>query len=187
MSRHFSEFSQNSFDYIVIDEAHHASSESYQKVIKYFKPNFLLGLTATPERSDNGDIYALFDNNVAVEIRLRQALKYNLICPFHYCGISAVALSNEDNKSIDERIAFTKRLEDDGDDLKVIFTVDLFNEGIDIPSVNTILMLRPTESSIIFIQQLGRGLRKLADKEFVTVLDFIGNYNKSFLMAIALN
>ncbi|MBP5438491.1 MAG: DUF3427 domain-containing protein, partial [Treponema sp.] len=102
-------------------------------------------------------------------------------------GISAVALSSEDNKSIDERIAFTKRLEDDGDELKVIFTVDLFNEGIDIPSVNTILMLRPTESSIIFIQQLGRGLRKLADKEFVTVLDFIGNYNKSFLMAIALN
>ena len=262
MSRHFNEFSADSFDYIVIDEAHHASSESYQKIISYFKPEFLLGLTATPERSDNGDIYALFDNNVAVEIRLRQALEYNLICPFHYFGltdaegidyskikaepgtseyteeiakmlmvghrvdyiiekmkfyghdaekpkvlgfcqniahakymakefcergISAVALSSEDNKSIDERIAFTKRLEDDGDELKVIFTVDLFNEGIDIPSVNTILMLRPTESSIIFIQQLGRGLRKLADKEFVTVLDFIGNYSKSFLMAIALN
>lgn len=262
MSRHYEEFSPDDFDYIVIDEAHHASSESYQKIISYFKPDFLLGLTATPERSDNGDIYSLFDNNVAVEIRLRQALEYNLICPFHYFGltdaegidyskikaepgtseyteeiakmlmvghrvdyiiekmkfyghdsekpkvlgfcqtikhakymakefcergISAVALSSEDNKSIDERIAFTKRLEDDNDELKVIFTVDLFNEGIDIPSVNTILMLRPTESSIIFIQQLGRGLRKIADKEFVTVLDFIGNYNKSFLMAIALN
>lgn len=262
MSRHYEEFLPDTFDYIVIDEAHHATSESYRKIISYFKPEFLLGLTATPERSDNGDIYALFDNNVAVEIRLRQALEYNLICPFHYFGLTdaegidyskikaeagtpeyteeiakmlmvahrvdyiiekmnfyghdaekakvlgfcqniahakymakefcgrgipAVALSSEDNKSIDERIAFTKRLEDDCDELKVIFTVDLFNEGIDIPSVNTILMLRPTESSIIFIQQLGRGLRKLADKEFVTVLDFIGNYNKSFLMAIALN
>ena len=262
MSRHYEEFSADTFDYIVIDEAHHASSESYQKIIAYFKPEFLLGLTATPERSDNGDIYELFDNNVAVEIRLRQALEYNLICPFHYFGLTdaegidyskiraepgtseyteeiakmlmvghrvdyiiekmnfyghdaekpkvlgfcqniahakymarefcargipSVALSSEDNKNIDERIAFIKQLEDDGDELKVIFTVDLFNEGIDIPSVNTILMLRPTESSIIFIQQLGRGLRKLADKEFVTVLDFIGNYNKSFLMAIALN
>ena len=262
MSRHFQDFSETDFDYIVVDEAHHASSESYQKILQYFKPDFLLGLTATPERSDNGDIYNLFDNNVAVEIRLRQALEYNLICPFHYFGltdaegidyskikaeagtaeyteeiakmlmvshrvdyiiekmnfyghdadkpkvlgfcqtikharymaeefnkrgISSVALSSEDNKSIDERIAYTKRLENDDDELKVIFTVDLFNEGIDIPSVNTILMLRPTESSIIFIQQLGRGLRKLPDKEFVTVLDFIGNYNKSFLMAIALN
>ncbi|MCR4790618.1 MAG: DUF3427 domain-containing protein [Treponemataceae bacterium] len=262
MSRHYEEFAPDSFDYIVIDEAHHASSESYQKILSYFKPNFLLGLTATPERSDNGDIYALFDNNIAVEIRLRQALEYNLICPFHYFGLTdaegidyskitaepgtseytdaiakmlmvghrvdyiiekmnfyghdgekpkvlgfcqtikhakymaeefckrgipSVALSSEDNKSIDERIAFTKRLEEDDDELQVIFTVDLFNEGIDIPSVNTILMLRPTESSIIFIQQLGRGLRNLENKEFVTVLDFIGNYNKSFLMAIALN
>ena len=262
MSRHYADFSPDSFDYIVVDEAHHASSESYQKILSYFRPDFLLGLTATPERSDNGDIYSLFDNNVAVEIRLRQALEYNLICPFHYFGLTdaegidyskikaepgtseyteeiarmlmvsyrvdyiiekmnfyghdgdkskilgfcqtikhakymasefnkrgicAVALSSKDNMSIDERIAFTKRLEDDDDELKVIFTVDLFNEGIDIPSVNTVLMLRPTESSIIFIQQLGRGLRKLPDKEFVTVLDFIGNYNKSFLMAIALN
>ena len=262
LSRHYKDFAPNAFDYIVVDEAHHASSESYQKILSYFKPNFLLGLTATPERSDNGDIYSLFDNNVAVEIRLRQALEYNLICPFHYFGLTdaegidytkikaepgsseyteeiakmlmvsyrvdyiiekmnfyghdgdkpkilgfcqtikhakymaeefnkrgicSVALSSQDNMDIDERIAFTRRLEDDDDELKVIFTVDLFNEGIDIPSVNTVLMLRPTDSSIIFIQQLGRGLRKLPDKEFVTVLDFIGNYNKSFLMAIALN
>lgn len=262
MSRHYLEFEKDDFDYIVIDEAHHASSESYQRILSYFEPDFLLGLTATPERSDNGDIYELFDNNVAVEIRLRQALEYNLICPFHYFGITdaegidyskikavpgtaqyteeiakmlmvsyrvdyiidkmrffgydaakpkvlgfcqtikhakymadefnargipSIALSSEDNKSIDERIAVTKRLEDDSDPLQVIFTVDLFNEGIDIPSVNTILMLRPTDSSIIFIQQLGRGLRKIHNKEFVTVLDFIGNYNKSFLMAIALN
>ena len=262
MNRHYTDFSPEHFEYIVVDEAHHASSESYQKILSYFKPKFLLGLTATPERSDNGDIYALFDNNIAVEIRLRQALEYNLICPFHYFGlkdaegidyskiraepgtseyveeiakmlmvghrvdyiiekmkfyghdaskpkvlgfcqtikhasymadefckrgIPSIALSSQDNKSIDERIAVTKRLENDDDELQVIFTVDLFNEGIDIPSVNTILMLRPTDSSIIFIQQLGRGLRKLAEKEFVTVLDFIGNYNKSFLMAIALN
>ena len=262
LSRHFSDFEPDHFDYIVIDEAHHASSESYRKILNYFTPQFLLGLTATPERSDDGDIYSVFDNNVAVEIRLRQALEYNLVCPFHYFGlkdaegidyskikaepgsseyteaiakmlmvsyrvdyivekmnfyghdgtkakilgfcqsikhaeymanefnkrgISSVALSSEKNKNIDERIAFTKRLENDDDQLKAIFTVDLFNEGIDIPSVNTILMLRPTESSIIFIQQLGRGLRKLEEKEFVTVLDFIGNYNKSFLMAVALN
>lgn len=88
MSRHYEEFSPNTFDYIVIDEAHHASSESYQKILSHFKPDFLLGLTATPERSDNGDIYALFDNNIAVEIRLRQALEYNLICPFHYFGLT---------------------------------------------------------------------------------------------------
>ena len=227
MSRHYLEFEKDDFDYIVIDEAHHASSESYQRILSYFEPDFLLGLTATPERSDNGDIYELFDNNVAVEIRLRQALEYNLICPFHYFGITdaegidyskikavpgtaqyteeiakmlmvsyrvdyiidkmrffgydaakpkvlgfcqtikhakymadefnargipSIALSSEDNKSIDERIAVTKRLEDDSDPLQVIFTVDLFNEGIDIPSVNTILMLRPTDSSIIFMR-----------------------------------
>lgn len=129
------------------------------------------------------------DGSKAKALGFCQSIKHAKYMAEEFCkrGISSVALSSEDNKSIDERIAFTKRLEDDDDELKVIFTVDLFNEGIDIPSVNTILMLRPTESSIIFIQQLGRGLRKLADKEFVTVLDFIGNYNKSFLMAIALN
>lgn len=265
LANHYGEFAPDSFDYIVIDEAHHASSPRYVDILTYFKPQFLLGLTATPERSDSGDIYSIFDNNIAVEIRLRQALEYNLVCPFHYFGLKdvegidyskitaesgtseylsqiasmlmvsrrvdyiiekmnfyghdgekakvlgfcatiehaeymadefnkrlaidenniAVALSGK-NK-VPEREMYVKHLEDDNDRLKVIFTVDIFNEGIDIPSINTVLLLRPTESSIIFIQQLGRGLRKLDNKEFVTVLDFIGNYKKSFLMAVALN
>lgn len=265
LNRHFNEFKKDEFDYIVLDEAHHAASESYRQILNYFTPDFLLGLTATPERSDSSDIYSLFDNNVAVEIRLRQALEYNLVCPFHYFALkdaegvdyskitaepgsekyieqiaqmlmisrrvdyiiekmnfyghdgekakvlgfcasiehaeymarefnrrlskdgksAAVALSGKD--SVEVREKYASLLEDESSPLQYIFSVDIFNEGIDIPSVNTILFLRPTDSSIIFIQQLGRGLRKLADKEFVTVLDFIGNYKKSFLMAIALN
>ena len=264
LALHYTEFKPNDFDYIVLDEAHHAASPQYENILNYFKPKFLLGLTATPERTDGQDIYSIFDNNIAIEIRLRQALEYNLICPFHYFGLKdvdgidyskitaepgtkefvqqiasmlmiakrvdyviekfkfyghdgekakvlgfcaniehakymadefnkrlsvngndiAVSLSGKD--SIPTRENYAKRLEDDSDCLQYIFTVDIFNEGIDIPSVNTVLMLRPTESSIIFIQQLGRGLRKLPNKEFVTVLDFIGNYKNSFLMAIAL-
>ncbi len=266
LALHYTEFKPNDFDYIVLDEAHHASSPQYENILNYFKPKFLLGLTATPERTDGQDIYSIFDNNIAIEIRLRQALEYNLICPFHYFGLKDVDgidyskitaapgtkefiqqiasmlmigkrvdyiieklkfyghdgekakvlgfcaniehakyMADEFNKRLsangkDVAIAlysgngigtttreyYVKRLEDDSDSLQYIFTVDLFNEGIDIPSVNTVLMLRPTESSIIFIQQLGRGLRKLPNKEFVTVLDFIGNYKNSFLMAIAL-
>jgi len=251
---HHTTFGKNDFDYIIVDEAHHASSPSYTKILSYFSPRFLLGLTATPERSDSGDIYSLFDNNIAVEIRLRQALEYELVAPFHYFGITEFDEINYENINIDdiaavakllmisrrvdyiinkmefyghdgdkrkalgfcatidhaefmakefnhrgymalcltgensisERTIAIKRLESPNDQLQVLFTVDIFNEGIDIPSVNTILMLRPTDSSIIFTQQLGRGLRRLHDKEFVTVLDFIGNHRKSFLMAIAL-
>jgi superfamily II DNA or RNA helicase/HKD family nuclease len=265
LSRHYKDFLPESFDYIVLDEAHHAASDSYKEILSYFKPKFLLGLTATPERSDAGDIYSIFDNNVAVEIRLRDALAFDLVCPFHYFGITdiqgidytsihadpsspgyldnvakllmisrrvdyiiekmkfyghdgdkakvlgfcvtvehaqymaaefnkrlskngadcAIALSGKND--VNYRMKITSRLEDNNDPLEVIFSVDIFNEGIDIPSVNEVLLLRPTDSSIIFVQQLGRGLRKLPDKEFVTVLDFIGNYQKSFLMAIALN
>ncbi len=265
LSRHYKEFSKNAFDYIVLDEAHHATSQSYKEILDYFTPDFLLGLTATPERSDSGDIYSVFDNNVAVEIRLRQALSYNLVCPFHYFGIvdaegidyskitaepgtseyleqiskmlmisrrvdyiiekmqfyghdgqksktlgfcatvehanymadefnkrllkngEKVAIALSGNAKVEVREKYAKMLEEENSSIQYIFSVDIFNEGIDIPSVNTVLLLRPTESSIIFIQQLGRGLRKLPDKEFVTVLDFIGNYKKSFLMAIALN
>ncbi len=89
LSRHYKEFDKNAFDYIVLDEAHHASSESYKNILAYFTPDFLLGLTATPERSDNGDIYSIFDNNVAVEIRLRDALSHDLVCPFHYFDLCA--------------------------------------------------------------------------------------------------
>lgn len=252
---HLVEFNKKEFEYIVIDEAHHSSSESYKKVMEYFEPKFLLGMTATPERCDNESIFDIFDNNVALEVRLREALELNLVIPFHYFGITdieGIDLSDVDiddvaeiskrlkvNKRVDfiiekmnfygfdgekrkcigfcvgidhaeymadefnkrgikslcltgenspeEREKCIKRLESDEDDLQVIFTVDIFNEGVDIPSINLVLMLRPTNSPIIFIQQLGRGLRKYGAKSFLTVLDFIGNHNKTFLIAIALN
>ena len=253
MSREYEQYERDEFDYIVIDEAHHATSPSYQKVIDYFKPDFLLGMTATPERSDEGNVFDLFGNNLAVDVRLREALKEGLLVPFHYYGItdqSNVDLSDNtlrpdeiaEKLNISSRVDFivekmrfyghdgskrrvlgfciTKKhaafmaaefnkrgilssyltgedtqgerqrqirlLESETDQLEVIFTVDIFNEGIDIPSVNTVLMLRPTESPIVFTQQLGRGLRIAERKEFLTVLDFIGNYSKSFLIAIAL-
>ncbi|WP_055070003.1 DEAD/DEAH box helicase [Clostridium massiliamazoniense] len=255
ISTHYEEFKEDDFDYIVIDEAHHSASESYKAVIDYFKPKFLLGMTATPERTEGTDIFSIFHNNVALEVRLNEALEKSLVVPFHYFGITDIDLvdysgidindigkvsklleinervdfiiekmnfygfdgykrkavgfcasvehaeymAREFNKrgikstaltgssSISKRQSEIAKLEDDKDDLEVIFTVDLFNEGIDIPSINLVLMLRPTQSSIIFIQQLGRGLRKYKEKEFLTVLDFIGNYNKAFQIAIALN
>lgn len=255
MSLHLEEFHENAFEYIIIDEAHHSSSPTYQKVMKYFKPKFLLGMTATPERCDNESIFDIFDNNVALEVRLREALELNLIVPFHYFGITdieGIDLSDVDidniteiakrlkvNERVDfiiekmnfygyggeklkcigfcasidhaeymadefnkrgilsvcltgkntpiEREQYIKKLESDTDELKVIFTVEIFNEGVDIPSINLVLMLRPTNSPIVFIQQLGRGLRKFVEKSFLTVLDFIGNHNKAFLIAIALN
>ena len=253
MKNEYHSYLPDEFEYIVVDEAHHATSSSYQKVLDHFNPKFLLGMTATPERSDNGNVFDLFDNNLAVDIRLRQALEENLLVPFHYygitdqtgvdlsderltpdqiaeklnvtsrvdfiiermnfyghdgpkrkalgfcitkkhaefmaaefnkCGIPSTYLTGEDSE--EERMRQIQLLESDTDKLNVIFTVDIFNEGIDIPSVNTVLMLRPTESAIVFTQQLGRGLRKAEQKEFLTVLDFIGNYSKSFLIAIAL-
>lgn len=253
MSNNLHLFSPDEFDYIIIDEAHHATSATYQKIINYFKPRFLLGMTATPERSDDGNVYDVFDNNLAIDVRLREALGEGLLVPFHYYGItdqSEIDLSDDTltPDQIAERLNVTSRvdfiidrmnfygydgyklkslgfcitkkhaefmatefnkrgisstyltaesseeerrvaidlLENDDEKLSVIFTVDLFNEGVDIPSVNQVLMLRPTESPIIFTQQLGRGLRKHESKGFLTVLDFIGNYSKSFLIALAL-
>ena len=255
MSRYYGDFGQDYFDYIIVDEAHHGASDSYLRVLDYFNPKFTLGMTATPERCDSLSVFELFDNNVALEVRLHEALDEDLVIPFHYFGVTdidgvnledvnlddkaelaqrlmihkrvdfiiekmnfyghdgdfrkllgfcvniehakymaeefnkrgikSVALSGED--SILRRDEYIKRLESDKDDLQAIFTVDIFNEGVDIPSINTVLMLRPTASPIIFIQQLGRGLRKSGSKEFLTVLDFIGNHNKTFLIAIALN
>lgn len=255
ISTYYNTFKEDEFEYIVIDEAHHSPSDSYKKVLDYFKPKFLLGMTATPERTEGKDVFSIFDNNVAIEVRLNEALDKNLVVPFHYFGITDIDLidytgidindigkvsklleinervdfiiekmnfygfdgykrkaigfcasiehaeymEKEFNKrgiksavltgkdSIDKRQRQISKLEDDNDLLEVIFTVDLFNEGVDIPCINTVLMLRPTQSSIIFIQQLGRGLRKYKEKEFLTVLDFIGNYNKAFQIAIALN
>lgn len=254
MSKNYHEFRKDEFDYIVIDEAHHSTSPTYEKVLDYFKPKFLLGMTATPERCDKGSIFDVFDNNVAAEIRLNEALENELVVPFHYFGITdidvvdyenlditdipkvaaklmvnarvdfiiekmnfygfdgskqktigfcinkdhakymakkfnekgikSIALTGDD--SIEKRQEFINKLENEDDELKVIFTVDIFNEGVDIPSINQILMLRPTSSPIIFIQQLGRGLRKHENKEFLTVLDFIGNHKKAFLIALAL-
>jgi superfamily II DNA or RNA helicase len=255
MSKCYEDFKRDEFDYIIYDEAHHATSPSYQKVMDYFTPEFTLGMTATPERSDQGNVFDLFNNNVALEVRLHEALDDELIIPFHYFGITDVEgidlsdvsvddiaevtkrlkvnkrvdfiidrmnfyghdgekrkclgfcasiehaeyMANEFNKrgyksvslhggnSIEKRDSYVKRLEDNEDSLEFIFTVDIFNEGVDIPSINSVLMLRPTNSPIVFIQQLGRGLRKHANKSFLTVLDFIGNHSKVFLIAIALN
>ncbi|KEH97124.1 DNA repair helicase [Clostridium botulinum C/D str. BKT12695] len=255
MNNNLDSFKADEFEYVIIDEAHHASSPSYKNVMNYFKPKFLLGMTATPERCDNESIFEIFDENLALEIRLSEALENELIVPFHYFGITDIECINledidindvseltkrlkvnervdfiidkmnfygyegekckcigfcvsieharymaeEFNKrgiksvhltgenSPEERETYIKALESEGDDLEVIFTVDIFNEGVDIPSINLVLMLRPTNSPIVFIQQLGRGLRKHSDKTFLTVLDFIGNHNKAFLIALALN
>ncbi|MCG3665896.1 DEAD/DEAH box helicase [Aliarcobacter butzleri] len=254
MSSNFSNFSQDFFEYIIIDEAHHVTSPSYKKILDYFKPKFLLGLTATSNRMDGNSIYEVFDENIALDIRLNEALEHNLIVPFHYYGISDIQsidyenvdltkidllakllsvnkrvdfiidkmnfYSNSGNKrkvlgfcvskehcnfmseefnrkginsitltsedSISKREESIKRLENENDSLEVIFTVDIFNEGIDIPSINMVLFLRPTNSPIVFVQQLGRGLRKYQNKEFLTVLDFIGNHKKAYLIALAL-
>lgn len=247
------QFSPEEFDYIVFDEVHRAGAASYQKISDYFKPRFLLGMSATPERTDGFDIFKMFDYNVAYEIRLQQAMKEKMICPFHYFGVSeltidgeviedktefskltsdervrniiekiehygysgdrvkglifcsrkeeAVTLSTKFNdqgyrtcallgiNSQNERESAIERLEQEESEsaLDYIFTVDIFNEGVDIPAVNQIVMLRPTQSAIIFVQQLGRGLRKKENKEYVVVIDFIGNYEKNFLIPIALS
>lgn len=246
-------FKKDEFDYIVIDEVHKAGANTYQKVINYFKPKFFLGMTATPERNDDFDIFKMFDYNIAYEIRLQQALEEDLLCPFHYFGISditidgielgdnsdfrflvaeervnhiidkikfygycgdrvkglifcsnkkearelsnifnsrgykTVALTGEDSQEVRENAI--KRLEQDNEDdcLDYIFTIDIFNEGVDIPAINQIVMLRPTQSSIIFVQQLGRGLRKSKFKEYVVIIDFVGNYDNNFLIPIALS
>lgn len=240
---------EDEFDYILIDEAHRAAAPSYQKILAHFKPEFLLGMTATPERMDEQNVYQIFDYNLAYEIRLRDALEEKMLTPFHYVGVQdyevagqtidettglrylvseqrvdyvlkeieyygycgdhakglvfcsrqdeakelailfsqkghpAVALTNEDSeKRRSEVIA-----ELVNGKIEYIIAVDLFNEGIDIPSLNQIIMLRNTQSSIVFMQQLGRGLRKYPGKNFVTVLDFIGNYKNNYLIPIALN
>ena len=245
-------FNKDHFDYIVIDETHRADAESYKRVLDYFNPGFLLGMTATPERTDGHDIFKYFDYNIAYEIRLHKALEEEMLSPFHYYGVTDISVNGQiidDNAAFDsltsnERLdkiiekssfygcdsgevrglvfcskveeckilaaEFTKRglpsiylsgenteeersnaieqLESDNKEEKIqyIFSVDIFNEGVDIPRVNQIIMLRPTQSAIIFVQQLGRGLRKTDGKEYLTVIDFIGNYKNNFLVPIAL-
>lgn len=254
LSRHLELFAPDEFDYIVIDEVHHAAASTYQKIIDYFKPSFLLGLTATPDRMDGEDIYQMFGNNVPFDLRLRDALENNLIVPFHYYGIKDDLISYASDGSAEqnrllieslsssvhcsfvkeqiekyrpegklrcigfcrniehakemakqmgnlgystayltgssplgERIRIFQRMENENDPLELVFAVDILNEGIDVPSINMVLFLRPTESSTIFIQQLGRGLRKYENKEYLIVLDFIANsYLRSVQIALAL-
>lgn len=246
-------FDPNYFNYIVLDETHRSGAKSYQKILNYFKPDFMIGMTATPERTDGYNIYQDFDYNIAYEIRLKKAMEENMVCPFHYFGVSEMIVNGKtiDDKSnfnmlvsndrvnhIIEKIKFygyngdrvrglifcstnnearklsylfnekgyrtialsgsdsqekrekaIERLEKDEsiNALDYIFTVDIFNEGVDVPCINQIVMLRPTQSVIIFVQQLGRGLRKNVDKEYLTVIDFIGNYKNNFLIPMALS
>lgn len=241
------------YDYIIIDEFHHAAAKSYQKLLQYYKPKILLGLTATPERMDGKDIFKYFDHSIASEMRLSEAIDNKLLSPFQYFGVSdfvdlsnlkwtrggydraeleniyvfneekakkranniiystikyvddienvkglgfcvsikhAEFMSEEFNKSGIQSIYLTGNSSKEdretaierlvNGEIKFIFTVDIYNEGIDIPEINTVLFLRPTESLTIFLQQLGRGLRLCKDKECLTVLDFIGQSNKSY-------
>lgn len=231
------------FDYIVIDECHHLTANSYRATINYFKPKILLGLTATPERMDGGDIQEDFHNKIAAEIRLPEALNRKLLCPFQYFGVSdSIDLSNigwekgryvasqltniytTNDRRLSEIIQALEKYTKDVMDVRALgfcvsmehakfmaekfslagfkadyltsannqnrdlvrnqllnkeinylFVVDIFNEGVDIPEIDTVLFLRPTESLTIFLQQLGRGLRLAENKDCLTVLDFVGN------------
>ena len=251
----YQQFSKYEFDIIIIDEAHRVGAPSYQKILNYFQPKLYLGMSGSPDRTDDFDVYKCFDHNIACEIRLQQALEYDFLCPFHYFGITdfkaehydeqvslpdfkylcskervnyilekiqfygysgelvrglvfcsrkdeAKELSNLFNEigpyktlylsgedSQEQREMAIKLLESNNRDehIDYIFTVDIFNEGVDIPCVNQVVMLRPTESPIIFVQQLGRGLRKYYDKEYVVVIDFIANYNNNYMIPIALS
>lgn len=249
LRRHLHEFSPDAFDYIIVDEAHHTGAAGYQAIMDYFTPDFYLGMTATPNRTDGYDVFAQFNHTIAYRISLQDAMENDMLAPFHYFGIADLAIDDEivddpamfakltseervrhvtqkiEEYTIDKRnrkgLIFCSRNEEaaklsemfnkrgyctvalsgaDTDDerkdaikkledgeLEYIFTVDIFNEGIDIPAINQIIMLRRTESAIVFVQQLGRGLRKTDDKEFTLVLDFIGNYQKNFLVPIALS
>lgn len=252
----YTQFSKDEFDVIILDECHHAGADSYQRIMEYFTPKFWLGMTASPD-TNNYDIYSIFDHHIAYEIRLQQALEEDLLCPFHYFGITDLEIDGEvfdDNAGVrnfanlvsDTRVdyvieqanyygfsgervkglIFCSRKEEawelsrkfnergyrtealTGDDspsrreeaisrltddenaerqLDYILTVDIFNEGVDIPEINQVIMLRPTQSPVVFIQQLGRGLRKSEGKEYVVILDFIGNYMNNFMIPIALS
>lgn len=283
----FKSFERDEFDYIVVDEVHRAAADTYSKIIEYFNPEFLLGMSATPWRTDNKEIFGFFDDNIVYQVTLRDALEEELLCPFHYYGISDLEfegqlvdekfdLSDKLNKkdkqllvndsdnftsssdkfddeafkkfnfltsdervrhilekseffgysgdrikalvfcssvseakilakkfneknhpsmaldanySYDEREEAIKRLTDDTvkNKLEYLFTYDIFNEGVDIPQVNQVILARPTKSPIVFVQQLGRGLRKSKNKDYVVVLDFIGNYKNNYMIPIALS
>lgn len=254
-------YGRDEWDLIIIDEAHHSSADSYKKIMDYFTPKLWLGMTATPDKRDDNlegrNIYEIFNHQIAYEIRLQNAMEENLLCPFHYFGITDLEVIADAGKSIEEKVkhfryltseervlnvmkqaeffgysgervkglifcsrideakelshkfndkgwrtrvlsgsdsetvraATIERLagEEAQDALDYIISVDIFSEGVDVPEINQVIMLRPTESPIVFIQQLGRGLRKAENKEYVVVLDFIGNYRNNFMIPIALS
>ena len=271
---HLLKYDPEEFDCIVLDEAHHVPADTYQKIMRHFRPKLWLGMTATPDKRDDNEegrnVYELFHYQIAYEIRLGQAMEEDLLCPFHYFGISdlkmigdektklknlteqdfirltgdervrhiieqaqyfgysgervkglifcsrieesemlskrfnqvinpetgkyyrTIALngsaSEEERQSAFERLATDDEVTEDGKNpLDYIFSVEILNEGVDIVEVNQVIMLRPTQSPIVFIQQLGRGLRKAEGKEYVVILDFIGNYNNNFMIPIALS
>lgn len=266
---HLLQYEKDTFDCIILDEAHHVPADTYQKVMKHFTPKLWLGMTATPDKRDDNvegrNVYELFNYQIAYEIRLQQAMEENLLCPFHYFGITDLAIIGDDEETSrdfstltsDERVkhiihqadyygysgdkvkglifcssiketeelsakfnqmmnpstgqkfrtialngsaseqerqnAFERlamneeEATEDNQPLDYIFSVEILNEGVDIVEVNQVIMLRPTQSPIVFIQQLGRGLRKANGKEYVVILDFIGNYNNNFMIPIALS
>lgn len=259
-------YSAEHFDAIIYDEAHHTAAGSYKKVMDYFRPKLTLGMTATPDKRDDNiegrNIYEIFDYNIAYEIRLQQAMEEDLLCPFHYFGITDLKIISDETYAkrdelqnfqylvSDERVhyimeqakyygysgervkglMFCSRVKDakelsfkfneqglrtvvltgadseevrskaierlvnddtniipEEERLDYILSVDIFSEGVDVPEINQVIMLRPTESPIVFIQQLGRGVRKTDEKEYVVILDFIGNYKNNFMIPIALS
>lgn len=256
-----SRYEKEHWDLIVVDEAHHSSADSYRKIMDYFTPKLWLGMTATPDKRDDNlegrNIYEIFNHQIAYEIRLQNAMEEDLLCPFHYFGITDLEVIADAGKSSEEKVEnfiyltsdervlnvmkqaeffgysgdrvkgliFCSRIDEakelsakfnekgwrtlvlSGSDsesvradaierlagneaedaLDYIISVDIFSEGVDVPEINQVIMLRPTESPIIFIQQLGRGLRKAEDKEYVVVIDFIGNYRNNFMIPIALS
>ncbi|WP_455542048.1 DEAD/DEAH box helicase family protein [Intestinibacter sp.] len=242
-------FDENYFDYIVVDEFHHAVTNNYQNILNYFKPRFLLGLTATPYRLDNKDVFSICDNNLVYEVDLNSAIDKGWLVPFRYYGIYDDSIDYDgltvksglyDEKELEKALSINKRgdlvlkhytryksktaigfctsknhagymakyfnergiksvavysgnIDENGEErkeairklksreIKVIFCVDMFNEGVDIKDIDLVMFLRPTESQTVFLQQLGRGLRIAKNKKYLNVLDFIGNYKKAYL------
>ena len=265
---HLLQYAKDAFDCIVLDEAHHVPADTYRKIMDHFTPKLWLGMTATPDKRDDNEegrnVYEIFNYQIAYEIRLQQAMEENLLCPFHYFGITDLSMIGDEEAARDfnmltsdervrhivnqadyygysgdkvkglifcsniketeelsakfnqiinpatgknfrtvalngsaseqerqdafERLAMNEdESSEDRQPLDYIFSVEILNEGVDIVEVNQVIMLRPTQSPIVFIQQLGRGLRKASGKEYVVILDFIGNYNNNFMIPIALS
>ncbi|MHA7862643.1 DUF3427 domain-containing protein [Tessaracoccus sp. Y36] len=254
LSNALGDIAPDAFDYVLIDEVHRAGADSYRRIIEHLTPAFLLGMTATPERTDGFNIFELFHYNVAYEIRLQKALEADMLAPFHYYGVTDYVTGDGeviddttslarlvDRERVDHVLAAVERYGQAGipvrglifcsrneearqlsqvlngrtlrgrrlrtmslsgmdsvraredavarlerGDLDYLLTVDIFNEGIDIPAINQVVMLRQTQSAIVFTQQLGRGLRKAAGKDYLVVIDLIGNYANNYLVPVAL-